>query len=805
MTMPVQIDLPIDKIRQDIVNCLKNQSRLILISSPGSGKSTRVPRFIVEDLKPEGKVVVLQPRRAAAMMLAQRVCYETQTDLKFFTGYQVKGDSQVSAQTKIIYMTPGIFLRRNLSQEFLKSLSCVILDEIHERSLEIDLCLALVLHWQRERSPELKCVAMSATLDEVQLQNVFRAEVIKCSTKPHPLEVVYHSNSLLDAIRLFLKKYPEPTSHLLIFESGKHEIQQVLSELTQHGFDESCECCALYGEMSLKEQQKVLSSSNKRKIIVATNIAETSLTIAGVSGVIDTGQCKLQRKDVATGANQLVKEWISKDRAEQRAGRAARTGAGMAIRLWSRQQQAGLRLATDPEISRCDLSTFILWLSCYEIPIEKASLLTIPAGGALEKCRHDLMKLGMMDSSYRLSPLGEQSLQLPLQPKYCKSLLESKQNIHDTILKVILYLENQLPLSMVKESRLSQPFTNLMDELNNCQHPILTHELKRLREQLVAATASSSKNDTDCLDWPLSLIRAMPENLCFSLPSEPKRFRILGGGTGRLETDDFNGLPKILWAATIYFPSKNLQNAFLRWYIPIEEEELLSLFKDSLSHKENLAWNEKSNTMTSTAERCFLNKVTLDTKINTVAFEPKYIGQIASMILNKQIILPTWENTVTPWLLRYHAFKKHFESMNLLAFNHDDLQIIVEEALSRLNSWKGLEQINWIDHFNSALSWHDLSCFEKNFPEFYTLTKGRKVRIHYSETNPPKISSKLQDYYDQSPHPTIGSGKVKLVCEILAPNQRPVQTTDDILGFWERSYPQIRKDLYRRYPKHEWR
>jgi ATP-dependent helicase HrpB len=297
----------------------------------------------------------------------------------------------------------------------------------------------------------------------------------------------------------------------------------------------------------------------------------------------------------------------------------------------------------------------------------------------------------------------------------------------------------------------------------------------------------------------------MPENLCFSLPSEPKRFRIFGGGTGRLETNESHTLPKILWAAKIIFPFRKLQNAFLQWYIPIEEEQLLSLFKNALSVKETLVWDAKGSSMTAVQERYFYDKVTLDSEKKSVHFDEKYISHLASMILHKEIVLEKWDNKVVPWLLRYKLFKKNFPEMNLLEFNQDDLQIIVEEALSKMKGWKDLERLDWLTYFKAALSWNDLDLMEKNFPESFMLTKGRRVQIQYSEEQPPKISSKLQDFYDQSPHPAIGTGRVRLVCEILAPNHRPVQTTEDILGFWESSYPQIKKDLYRRYPRHEWR
>ena len=770
------MSLPIDDLLPRIIESLRICPNLVIEAPPGAGKTTRVPPALLSLVS--GQVLVLEPRRLAARLAARRVAQERGERIGEIIGYQVRFEEVVSARTRLRFLTEGILTRRLISDPQLAGVGAVVLDEFHERHLESDLALALLRRLQTTRRPDLRLIVMSATLDTGPVAGylggcpILRSEgrLFDLSVTHQPYSALPLEKQVAGAVDNLLAE--KGTGDILAFLPGAAEIRRAARECESLASRRDLLVVPLHGDLPPAEQDRAVSPASRRKVILSTNVAESSITIEGVTAVIDSGLARIASDSPWTGLPMLEVRRVSKASATQRAGRAARTAPGRVLRLYTLEDFHRRPDHDAPEITRRELSAFCLHLRAMGIahPAE-LTWLEPPPDAAISRAEELLERLGASgDRARRMA-------RYPLHPRLARLVMETVERgagvegcAAAALLSAGARSENCDLLRLVDsqmDSRTKQHF----EQIRRIVHP-----------------PKEQKHDPNAL--PLSILAAFPDRV--GRRRKETELLLASGGSAKLACD---ARADFLVAVDIEDRSEHAL-PLVRLYCAIEPAWLVDLFPDHVRERNSVEWNRPAERVDAVNALLYDDLVIEETRGG--APDPEKAAELlAQKALEAGVERFVDREELDQFLARVafasdHAAIPKIEVESAFRALCRGLKSFAELKAAAQSLIPTLEQ-----HVQSKL-------LNEVAPSRIRLPGGRQTMVHYDAGKPPWIASRLQDFFGMRETPRIASGKVPLVVHLLAPNQRPVQTTTDLAGFWQRLYPQVRRELSRRYPKHAW-
>ena len=857
--------LPIDAQLPQIVSTLRSAGAMALTAPPGSGKTTRIPRALFDaGFAQNGEILVLEPRRLAAGLAASRVAEEMGEKTGDTVGYTIRFENVSGAKTRIRFLTEAILTRRLSSDPSLSGVSVVILDEFHERHIETDIGLALVRRAMKD-NPRLKTLVMSATLDaEPVAAYLGGAPVVSLSEPPHEITFEYeekpdarplHEKIKSGVLRLFRAGIK---GDILVFLPGSAEIRRAadtLNEALNHaaqnaGFTISL----LHGNLPTSEQRLALLPADKPKVILSTNVAETSITIPGIAAVIDSGLARVAGHSAWSGFPTLATVKISKSSAAQRAGRAGRTQSGLVMRLYSRADYNARPQRDTPEILRSDLAETALLLHGAGISdLRKFDWFETPSAQAIEQAEDLLRLLGATDDGGNLTETGRRMLNIPAHPRLARLMLEGEKlrAAKESRLMAALIAERDIRLSSrvtmgearnyaaPRNSGLSDPL-ELIDRFREAEAADFDAG-RLLRMGLDPGALSTVRKTAQLFDRLLSgrstaEFRTPPENealkkgneteellrmaILTAFPDRVAKRRAVGerelllakGGTARLLPSSVVDEPMFLVAVDIeenkntdmFRTAQTTRTTNIRLASAIEIEWLAEFFPEKLVETVELRWNAAAGRVEET-RRALYEALTLEETVRPAQPSDETARILADAVRARGIErLPEYES-LAAFRLRLDLIAETFPEDAWTRIGEEEITEGLRDMCRGCRSLAEVEAVSLKDVLMEKLTDKQRARIDRETPERITLAAKRSVKINYEAGRPPWIESRLQDFFGMKETPRICSGKVPLTLHLLAPNRRAVQVTQDLAGFWERHYPAIRRELMRRYPKHDWR
>jgi ATP-dependent helicase HrpB len=823
--------LPIDNLLPDIIRHLSDAGALVLKAEPGAGKTTRVPPAILDgglaampDGKP-GQIVLLQPRRLAARAAASRMSQERGTELGGIIGYRVRHESRASAGTRILACTEGVFLRRLQDDPLLDEVAVVIFDEFHERSINMDLALALSRQVRDQVRPDLRLVVMSATLDAAPIAAYLdNCPAIESPGQTYPVNISYlqfpsSAEPASLAIAGVKQTLPRTNGDVLVFLPGAGEIRQTQRELQTLAADNDTVVMPLYGEMLLQDQQEVLQPCSHRKLVLATNIAETSLTINGITAVVDTGFARVNRFDPNVGLNRLELSRISKASAAQRAGRAGRTAPGQCLRMWTEREHHMLAEFDTPEILRVDLSECLLQLLAFgETDVAGFPWYQRPQVTAIDSALELLEALGALDAG-RLTQLGREMARLPLQPRISRLLIEGQRGGAPNLSALCAAVLTERPAFLRQTTRQQQQLHADSDVIERArvidrfiregQRSTIFGELSasagrqimRAAEQLLRIVQADAQLAIVAeLDEPVekAIMTAFPDRICKRRQRHDSRALMVGGKGVRLMDDSIVREPE--WFVAAELIDLNQPELMVRQASAIQRDWLPA---QKLRTEICVEYNAAKQRVTAVQRLLFVDLIVEET---VVAVPPDVD---ASAVLAEGIcknLQPSAfiDDAATNLLARIACLRQWMPELNLPDFDGDTWRQIVSEWCCGCSAVADLHPDNLIHIILSRLTPAQRQALEHQAPEAVQLPNGRRVKLQYQSGKPPVLAARIQELFGMESAPKLAGGRVSLLVHLLAPNYRVQQITADLSSFWKNTYPEVRKELKGRYPKHKW-
>lgn len=848
--MPDPRQLPIYELEDSLLESVRRHGRLVVRAPTGSGKSTQVPQMLLRAglLGEKGEVVVLQPRRLAARMLARRVADEVGTRLGEVVGYQIRLDSRVSAATRIRFVTEGILLRQMAFDPELRGIQAIVFDEFHERHLYGDISLARALQLQRERRPDLRILVMSATLDAGALRDYLApCDVLTSEGRMFPVRVDYlpksvnfeHDPVWAVAARACEQVAAQTTGDILVFLPGAFEIGRTVQEVQGSHALRGFACFPLHGELPPEAQDRAVARAETRKIIVSTNVAETSLTIDGVTAVVDSGLARIARYDPHRGINTLLIEKVSVASADQRAGRAGRTAPGVCLRLWTEREHAQRPLQEVPEVRRLDLAEVVLTLKAAGIDdVHSFPWLEKPEPKALERAETLLEDLGALHGAGRsITEVGRRMLRFPMHPRYARMFLAAQDLgcVRSVALMAALTQGRNFLLRGVdrrtEEAReelfgaeTESDFFLLMrawryaDKANYqpdaCRrlgiHIQAVRQVGPLFEQFLEIAAAEK------LDVAEKRIDGVAVRKCVLLGFSDHLARRLDQGTLRCELvhrrrgvvareSAVQRAPLLVAAEITEVESRGEVNTLLSLNTAVEESWLRELFPEDFQDAGGVVYDETQRRVVARRERRFRDLV-LESR--ATADEPSD-GEAAALLAREvqagRIVLTEWNEAVEQWITRVNCLAKWWPELEVNPITDADRATLIEQVCYGSHGARELKDKPVMPVLRDWLLAEQLAVLDEYLPERIEMANGRRARVTYHPDGPPVMSARIQELYGVPGRFTLGHGRVPVRIEVLAPNQRPIQVTDDLTNFWKEQYPKIKTELSRRYPRHEWR
>jgi ATP-dependent helicase HrpB len=809
-----EMNYPVLDILPDIRAALAHHPVAILQAPPGAGKSTVLPLHLLDEPWLQGrKIVMLEPRRLAARAVAQRMAVMLSEEVGQTIGYSVRFDSRTSRQTRIHVVTEGVMTRMIQPNEDLADTGLIIFDEFHERSLQSDLALALSLELRKQRRPDLKILIMSATLEAgVISERLNRAPVVTSSGREFPVDLVYRADTgdahvsvrVAAACRQAIR---EQEGDILVFLPGSAEIRRTL-EILEEEYPRIA-ILPLYGDLSFDAQQRAIAPDprGRRKIVLATSIAETSLTIEGIRVVIDSGLSRVPRFDARTGLTRLTTVAVTRDAADQRAGRAGRLGPGVCYRLWSERSHKNLIPARSPEIEDADLAPLVLSLASYGIrSAEKLAWITPPPAGHLSQATDLLRQLGALDGDV-ITPRGREMARLPTHPRLAHMLTEAAQQEGMLPLAIDLaaLLEERDPLP----SQYGADIAIRVDELRKFRRKEPTVGDRRIMERIERLVTQWRK----ILNAPLDvgavahddvgalLLHAYPDRVARQVERQGTLYKLINGRMARLSAGD--ALVGAVWIIAVYLDAGEAEGrVFLA--ASIDPVQLIPISVD----QEIVRWDE-------THERI---AGVMETRVGALVLEQRQLSRIneerrcavlCGMIRERGLTVLGWSDAFETWQARV---------MSLRRWNNDEtwpdvsderllatLEVWLGPYLQGVNSLQDLQRIGMDAGINALISWDQQQKLEALAPARIKVPSGSELRLKYSiDGQPPVLEVRLQEIFGWTETPSINGGRTKVLLHLLSPGFRLVQVTGDLPSFWNSGYAEVKKELRRRYPKHSW-
>jgi ATP-dependent helicase HrpB len=867
--MPAPRELPIYELESAVVASLRAQGRLIVQAPTGSGKSTQIPQMLLQHglLGGRGEVVVLQPRRLAARMLAKRVAEEVGTNLGEVVGYQIRLESRVSERTRIRFVTEGILLRQMSFDATLRGISAIVFDEFHERHLYGDISLARALQIQQSTRPDLKLVVMSATLDAGALKTYLApCDVLVSQGRSFPVRIEYlpktvnfeHEPVWEVAARECERIAEQSTGDLLVFMPGAYEISRTVQAIQGARALRGFVCFPLHGELPPEQQDRAVARYDTRKIIVSTNVAETSLTIDGVTAVVDCGLARIARFDPHRGINTLLVEKISAASADQRAGRAGRTAPGVCVRLWTEREHGQRAPQELPEIKRLDLSEVVLTLKASGIDdIAKFPWLEKPDAKALERAEILLADLGAIGSGTGVPPVGfsgsehgrdaratsitevgRKMLRFPVHPRYARMLLAAQERgcVRPVALMAALtqgrnFLLRGVPkeVESAREDILGEEhesdFFLLMRawryadkanySLDACRrlgiHAQGARQVGPLFEQFLQIAEKEgldvSDRRVDGAEIRKCVLAGFSDQLAKRLDAGTLRCELVHQRRGVLARESCIQKASLLVAAEIseIGGRGGEVNVLLSLATAIEEPWLKEIFPDDYRELRGVTYDESIKRVVSRRERRFRDLV-LEAKSSS---DEAPLNEAAAL-LTKEVVagrlkLEAWDETVEQWITRVNRLAEWFPELEVNPITDTDRATLIEQICYGELGYRDIKDKPVMPVLRDWLTAEQLAVIDDYLPEKLTMANGRRSKLTYAKEGPPILSARIQELYGIEGKFAVGHGRVPVKIEVLAPNHRPIQVTDDLTNFWREQYPKVKAELSRRYPRHEWR
>lgn len=849
------IALPIDALIPQLHAFLQSHPNLIIEATPGAGKTTRVPpALLAPEIAGGDEVWVLEPRRLAARLSARRVAQELGEPLGETVGYQVRFEEISSPRTRLRFLTEGVLTRRLLRNPTLKGVAAVVLDEFHERHLQTDIALALLRHLQKSTRPDLKIIVMSATLEAAPLAGYLgNCPILRSEGRRFEVTINYQkeydtrslAEQVVGAVRHALTL--QATGDMLVFLPGAAEIKRAQSACSELATASNLLVLPLHGELSASEQDAVLRPVRQRKVILATNVAETSITIEGVTAVIDSGLARIAEHSPWSGLPALNVQRISQAAATQRAGRAGRTQAGSCWRLYTEMDFTARPAFEMPEIQRLDLASAALDLHAFKInDLTELVWFEAPYAQAVEAAETLLQRLGAINQGGEITDLGKKMVQYPLHPRQSRLFLEAAQRglpargavIAAMIGERDLQARNFAP-GTTKFSSHEASESDLFEQewlfaraenlnfnparlLAEGINPGTAQNIHRARQQILRLfrqPASDNVANEKLADEQirLAVLAGYPDRVARRLASDNEKEKdgaitllLVNGVVVQLSPRSTVREAKFLVGVEV--EERQVQRSartMIRYASAIEPEWLLDLFPDEVQELVTVEWNDARERVDVLSQLAFgelvLEESCLTGKQVSVEVQAEITRVLVDVVGKKG-----WQQfldaaAMASFLARLNFAAQLFPEAQLPDINEEEIGTLLFSLCAGKNSLAELRQSLKAEFaFQSLLSSAQLSQLNCLAPERIHLAGRKNLRINYEAGKPPWVASRLQDFFGMTASPTIGQGRVPLVLHLLAPNQRPVQVTADLAGFWTRIYPQLRRELGRRYPKHAW-
>ncbi|MBS0265788.1 MAG: DEAD/DEAH box helicase [Planctomycetes bacterium] len=847
--------LPIDDVLPQLLAALTSHRNVVLKAPTGSGKTTRVAGAILDaGLADDRSVVMLEPRRVAARAAARRIAYERQATLGGEVGYAVRFDQKVSADTRLKIVTDGILLRNLQDDPFLERVSVVIFDEFHERGINVDLALGMVRRIQQTVRPDLRTVVMSATLETAAIASYLGdCPVVVAEGKLHPVEVAHlgkaptpsglalakgksmfsaggRYNPLFDleGIQLVIDTITRALDHaegdVLVFLPGVGEIKRLEKELQPLAERRKLAIMPLYGDLPAEQQDRVLAPCDQTKVVLATNVAETSITIDGVTAVIDTGLARIMRFDEHVGLDKLELSKISKASATQRAGRAGRTRPGIALRLWSEEEQRALPDEEEPEIRRVDLAGPILQLHAWGEDRPSAfPWFEPPKDQSVAQAEKLLTRLGALAKG-RITTLGQTLSRLPVHPRIARLLVEGhKLGVPERAALAAALLSERSPFRVgmsANRSRQAQHTSqsDVVDRVacleefartgdtglgTNLFNAGAAHFVLRATQQLLEILRHECRGQS--AQQPLPADEALQRALLAAFPDRVARRRemstrrgVMVGGRG-VKLDDNSAVSESELFVCVDVDA-GISEAIARMASAVEREWLDPTLLDV---RDEVTFDARSSRVVAYRRTCWDDLVLDEVALGHIPDDQFAAALARAAAADLTRVLPK-DGDVADYIERVRSLREWMPELQLPPLDAAQIAELLPALSQNCRSFEDLRRAPWLQWVKSLLTPPQLQAVEREAPEKLAVPSGNRITIQYKAGKRPVLAVRIQELFGLAETPRIAGGRIPILLHLLAPNMRPQQVTDDLKSFWNNTYQQVRKDLRARYPKHAW-
>jgi ATP-dependent helicase HrpB len=824
--------LPIDSVLPDFLAVLRQEGSVVLRAPTGAGKTTRVPPAILDaDLAERGRILMLEPRRLAARAAARRMAAERGGRLGDEVGYQVRFDRQCGPVTRILVVTPGILIRLLHDDPFLESTRVVLFDEFHERGLESDLALGMVRLVQQTVRPELRIVVMSATLAVESVSAYLGGcPVVASEGRLFPVEIVQEPRPEQQSWPVAVARATERTldrtpGDLLVFLPGLGEIRQTMRHLEAVAQERDLAVLPLYGDLPAEQQDAALLPQSRRKIVLATNVAETSVTVEGVTGVVDSGLARMLVFDPRVGLDRLQLTPISRASADQRAGRAGRTQPGVCVRLWGASAHHARPEQTEPEIRRVDLAGAVLQLLCLgETDVLHFPWLEPPKEATVARALALLDLLGAVEDR-AVTELGRSMARLPVHPRLARLLIEGQRFGHPERVALTAALLSERdpfnrPMDEPASSRGPRHVTrsdvlDRIEALEEYERTRRTHSqlgtlsraaahfvlrsrdqlLRLVRQTWVAHTSNPPTEDEIVLR---SLLAAFPDRVARRREAGSRRGVMVGGRGVRLAPS--SGVLEGEFFLCIDVDAGQ-KETLVRQASAIERDWLSP---EEVSGSVEVTFDAERERVTARRRVRFADLVIEETEtaLPDDTQTDRVLADAASERLER--VLPSEDSPAGLYRTRVRCLGVWMPELGLPPLDDAGLRELLSWLCAGRRSFADLRKADWLQAIQGRLTHPQRQAVEREAPERLAVPSGSRIALRYELSRPPILAVRIQEMFGLRDTPRIAGGRVPVLLHLLAPNYRPQQVTDDLASFWLNTYPQVRKELRARYPKHAW-
>ncbi len=792
-------ELPVSEVLPALLAALAQSPQVLLAAPTGAGKSTWLPLQLLQQAKLPGQIIMLEPRRLAARNVAQRLAEQLGEQPGGTVGYRLRGENCSSAATRLLVVTEGILTRTLQRDPLLEGVSLVILDEFHERSLQADLALALLLDVQQGLRDDLKILLMSATLDNQQLRTLLPdAPFIASQGRSFPVIRRYASlnpqqrfeEAVAREVAQLLRDEP---GSLLLFLPGVAEIERVKRELVSRVSDE-VDLSPLYGALSLEAQRRAIlpAAPGRRKVVLATNIAETSLTIEGIRLVVDSALERAAQFDVRSGVTRLLTQRISQASMTQRAGRAGRLAPGICLHLLPQEQALRAAAQSEPEILTSDLASLqldLLQWGCQDAA--QLQWLDSPPARSLQAARQQLQRLGALDSEGRLSARGRKMAQLGSDPRLTAMLCAAGDDVHAIASAALLVA--------ILEDPPRSGSVDLRDALNQPQ----PQWLRRARHWQQRLNAGQGRVDAD--RFPALLAAGFADRLA-QRRGHSARYQLANGIGAML--DEHDGLSRYEWLiAPSLLQGASSADARMLLALPVEMHALRQQCPQLVEQRTDVDWDDDKGTLRAW-KREAIGALILRAQPQARP-EPEILHPaMLRWIREKGLAVLGWTPEAEQLRVRLQCAAQWLPEEAWPTLDDDTLLASLEHWLlpemGKVRDLKGLQSVNLVSALLHLLTWSQRQRLDTVLPTHYTVPTGSRLPIRYDAEKPPVLAVRMQEMFGEAQNPAVADGRVPLVLELLSPAHRPLQITRDLAAFWRGAYPEVQKEMKGRYPKHPW-